>query len=369
MKKDILAIGALAVVLALLLAGLFILQDVVGPTSVAFCDESIECANLSHDECEGSWSCVDHYCSWKCYPEISSDCSKASDCKGNPHIMCVGEWSCEDSSCSWACEVAQTEPRLDYEVSECLRAGMGGEDEYLKLTPTANGIHLEQLVSYVCCAEIELDIVRDGNVIRVNEKNVGDVCKCICDYEIEADITVLQGTYQVEVYGVEYPEMHPLALIGTGVVTVGKVEERLLFIETETIKGGELVGGDYPYEFTSGINYDFDKETRKLETDILFNDVMALYGVKYSLEGDAGMGSSARLYPLLTLPSSNDGWKITRIWDDGKVAMQYNEKSIELRPGEVWEDSRFEEDSGVFNAGLMELTTTETITNHGYIEL
>ncbi len=82
-------------------------------------------------------------------------------------------------------------------------------------------IHVEQTLSYVCCAELALSAGRDGEVIKVVETNVGEVCRCMCGYPVIVNIDGMDpGTYTVEVWGVQHFDVHPLELLGSGEVTV-----------------------------------------------------------------------------------------------------------------------------------------------------
>jgi len=88
-------------------------------------------------------------------------------------------------------------------------------------TVQEGAIHIEQNLSYVCCAELALTAGREGEVIKVIETNVGEVCRCMCGYPLTADLTGLSpGTYTVEVWGVQHFDVHPLELLGSGEVTI-----------------------------------------------------------------------------------------------------------------------------------------------------
>ncbi|HUX76527.1 MAG TPA: hypothetical protein VMY40_07820 [Anaerolineae bacterium] len=94
------------------------------------------------------------------------------------------------------------------------RAGM-------EISVRDGAVHIEQHVSTVCCAELALAAGRDGDVIRVIETNVGQVCRCMCGYPVTADLTGLPaGTYTVEVWGVQHYSVHPLEMRGSGEVTI-----------------------------------------------------------------------------------------------------------------------------------------------------
>jgi hypothetical protein len=91
----------------------------------------------------------------------------------------------------------------------------------IEITIQHGAIHVEQNLSYVCCAELALAAGRDGEVIRVIETNVGQVCRCMCGYPVTADVTGLEsGRYTMEVWGVQHFDVHPLELLGSGEVTV-----------------------------------------------------------------------------------------------------------------------------------------------------
>lgn len=80
-------------------------------------------------------------------------------------------------------------------------------------------IRIDQRIAYVCCADIVLTMEREGNTLRIIEKNEGEVCRCMCGYRAHIEITGLpSGRYNVEVWGVEYPEVHPLELLGQATV-------------------------------------------------------------------------------------------------------------------------------------------------------
>lgn len=82
-------------------------------------------------------------------------------------------------------------------------------------------VHIDQVLSYTCCAELALSAGWDGQVVRVIETNVGEVCRCMCGYPIIANIDGLDpGTYTVEVWGVQHFDVHPLELLGSTEVTV-----------------------------------------------------------------------------------------------------------------------------------------------------
>jgi hypothetical protein len=113
-------------------------------------------------------------------------------------------------------------PTLTYSVggcseqSETTRAAADGE---VQIVGEGDTIHVAHKLTYVCCAELVLTTEQEDNTIRLLEKNTGEICRCMCDYEVEADITGLSaGVYQVEVWGVEYEDVHTPELLGQATI-------------------------------------------------------------------------------------------------------------------------------------------------------
>jgi hypothetical protein len=115
-------------------------------------------------------------------------------------------------------------PSLSFDIGPCdetvpldaLREWAGVE-----ITVQEGSIHVEQHLSYVCCAELALAGGRNGETIKVIETNTGAVCRCMCGRPVMADLAGLDpGAYTVEVWGVQHFDVHPLALLGRVEVTV-----------------------------------------------------------------------------------------------------------------------------------------------------
>jgi len=113
-----------------------------------------------------------------------------------------------------------------------LTAGIGPCDESVSLEELdewagveigleGGTVHIRQRLSYVCCAELALAVGREGTTIKVIETNVGEVCRCMCGYQVTATLAGLSpGTYTVEVWGVQHFDVHPLELLGSASVMV-----------------------------------------------------------------------------------------------------------------------------------------------------
>lgn len=115
-------------------------------------------------------------------------------------------------------------PSLTYAVEGCAeevetsRATGKGE---VQIVSDGHLVHVEQTLTYVCCAELELALDREGNTIRLVETNVGEICRCLCEYEVSADVIGLDpGAYDVQVWGVEYQDVSTPELLGQATVTL-----------------------------------------------------------------------------------------------------------------------------------------------------
>jgi hypothetical protein len=115
-------------------------------------------------------------------------------------------------------------PFLSFEVGSCdetIPSDTLHEWAGVEITVQEGAIHVEQKLAYVCCADLILAAGRDGEVIRLVETNVGEVCRCMCGYPVTADLTGLDpGAYTVEVWGVQHFDVHPLELLGSAEVTI-----------------------------------------------------------------------------------------------------------------------------------------------------
>lgn len=104
----------------------------------------------------------------------------------------------------------QTFQNMNYSVSPC---NQEDQENFTKITINEDHISIHQKVKYVCCANITLRYEINGNQLNVYEDNKGLICRCMCTYEINANIPA-QNIAEVKVYGVYYPEVHPYELLG-----------------------------------------------------------------------------------------------------------------------------------------------------------
>jgi hypothetical protein len=119
---------------------------------------------------------------------------------------------------------AQIQPALNYTIGGCekeIEATRSGNGDEVEITVEDSIIRVEQKLTYVCCAGLSLALEQEGNTLKVMETNVGEICRCRCEYRVEANISDLApGAYQVQVWGVQYEDVHPMELLGEATVTL-----------------------------------------------------------------------------------------------------------------------------------------------------
>ncbi len=105
---------------------------------------------------------------------------------------------------------------FSYTVGPCQESAWSPDlKERVEIVARDSQIRIEQDVGYVCCARIALDLERQGNLLKVIETNEGEVCRCMCAYHVSARIGGLPpGRYRVQVWGIQYQDIHPLELLG-----------------------------------------------------------------------------------------------------------------------------------------------------------
>lgn len=107
-------------------------------------------------------------------------------------------------------------PKLEFVVSGCedkneevyenIRGGI--QQENVEINVEENYVKLKHHLKYVCCAKVVVKFEKIGNVIKLIEKNEGDMCRCICEYDVESKVGPLtNGRYTIELYGVEFEDM------------------------------------------------------------------------------------------------------------------------------------------------------------------
>ena len=109
------------------------------------------------------------------------------------------ELKCIENRCI---QVVRSEAELNYKVSGC-------NESWTNLTEKVDvkaydSIKISHDLPYTCCANITLDLEREGNSLKIIETNIGEVCRCMCGYHIDAEITGINfGKYALEIWGVK----------------------------------------------------------------------------------------------------------------------------------------------------------------------
>jgi hypothetical protein len=112
-------------------------------------------------------------------------------------------------------------PRLSYQAGACDETNVLELKDQVTFTTAANKILIDQQARYVCCAKIDMILQQQDNLLKVIETNTGKVCKCICGYHLQAQIEDLPpGSYQVQVWGIQFENSQQAKLLGEGAVTL-----------------------------------------------------------------------------------------------------------------------------------------------------
>lgn len=207
--------------LAVVVAALYLVMYYMGPREESVTDKEQACTDSGGAVrtslcCEATGDfpnlCLVGPCG--CSPDNSHEV-KICDC---------GEGCFDGSKCVQQEFSEGEEVKLTYNVAGC---GIREEKEYTRSRGKEekvdfkidNGfINLTHYLNYVCCAEVKvyLDSVeehQDYTLIKLKEKNEGEFCRCICNYEVDAKIGPLEsGKYRVQIWGVEYEDM-PVELL------------------------------------------------------------------------------------------------------------------------------------------------------------
>ena len=104
-------------------------------------------------------------------------------------------------------------PVLTYSVSPCQESIAPGDlATWAKVEAGYQGeaIVIHHNLDYVCCAEIELRLEREGSLLKIIETNTGEFCRCKCGFVVDAAVTGLpRGRYIVQVWGVAFEDQAP----------------------------------------------------------------------------------------------------------------------------------------------------------------
>ncbi len=93
----------------------------------------------------------------------------------------------------------------------------------VEITPLEGGFRFVHHLPYVCCAELVFSAggTAEEGVIRIVETNVGEMCRCMCPYNVAGEVDGLpSGSYTVEFWGVQFLPLYEPELITSTTVTV-----------------------------------------------------------------------------------------------------------------------------------------------------
>jgi hypothetical protein len=79
---------------------------------------------------------------------------------------------------------------------------------------------------YNCCVQILVEVVQNGNVFNLYERESGDYCYCMCYFDVTTTIYDLEpGTYTINVFNAEGE------YVGGGTVTIQRTPAPLPVLE------------------------------------------------------------------------------------------------------------------------------------------
>lgn len=132
----------------------------------------------------------------------------------------------------------QNQPKLSYEINGCDTKQeknwerVKEQEEKVDIETDGDFLNLTHYLNYVCCAEIKvyLDVAenrQDYTVLKLREKNEGEMCFCICDYKVEAKVGPFEkGNYLVQIFGIEYKD-EPAELLWEKEFEIGDGEKKI----------------------------------------------------------------------------------------------------------------------------------------------
>jgi hypothetical protein len=142
-------------------------------------------------------------------------------------------------------------------------------------------------------------------------------------------------------------------------------QQTFLFIETQKHKNGTVISGnpsDLAIDFPT---YDLRNSTLSTVERIELNSsTKAIYGNEFQISGDIGSGTSSGLYPVKDLPYSYGEINILSIEGDN-VTLECYRKNVTLVPGGSWKIETIQPEK--IGEGLLNVTTTVTVYNHGKV--
>jgi len=93
---------------------------------------------------------------------------------------------------------------MNYNVNECSRDEATG----VWIERDGNVLHIKQVESYVCCANITITMNTSEKTIRIYEENIGEMCRCICPFKADIYLHNTVGYENVEIYGVKFRDVY-----------------------------------------------------------------------------------------------------------------------------------------------------------------
>ncbi len=100
-----------------------------------------------------------------------------------------------------------------YSVGNCGPAGFSKEAEVPFYTYRNGHLLIHLNLRYACCAKLSLKERTRKNEILIYIDNAGEMCRCMCSYPIDINMTADKGIYVIKIFGVKYRDVQNYSLI------------------------------------------------------------------------------------------------------------------------------------------------------------
>jgi hypothetical protein len=142
------------------------------------------------------------------------------------------------------------------------------------------------------------------------------------------------------------------------------------FLEHSMIANGTVINGSAPFRSVNFPSYWFNENTRELNGNVDFpidSRLLLIFGDSLTLRGNFGGGTGNQLYGVYNLPVQAD--KATIYYADryGTVGLYVNNRSVILRPGQVY--SYNETETVKDGNGTIRINYGQLYVNHGTIPM
>lgn len=112
-------------------------------------------------------------------------------------------YSPQTESQNYSQNTSFTEPGFSYQISGCINLredvrSFGGE--FAQIAIDRNSVNIFHSANHNCCMNATIDKKISGNNLTITEHFYGEVCRCMCDSDINITIMLSHGSYNLNLY-------------------------------------------------------------------------------------------------------------------------------------------------------------------------